>query len=1237
MTLFLKNIRTLGFCLLGLVASHSVFAATDPDGFWQDVDESAIAERTERWVTPSQYRAATLDFSALSAHLARAPMEGSVELAKSPLTLSLPLPNGGFSEFAMVESPIMEAPLAAKYPSIRTYAGRGISDPTASVRLDVTPLGFHAQVLSASGDYYIDPYQARDNQHYVSYLRRDRGDAGKHYQCGTEDVDLGDEFSSLTATTPDNPTGNSLRTYRMAMAATSVYSQSFGGSVVDGLSGVASTVNRVSGIYEREFSIRLVLVANNDLIIYTPANPGPLPDPPSSFGITQSTINSVIGAANYDLGHAVGASGGGGAITPLGNVCGSQKAQGYTALNPPRGDVFDVDFVAHELGHQLGGSHTWNGCGGGGQWTASSAQEPGSASTIMGYAGICADNLQPNSDAYFHARSFTQIFANTTNGGSGNGNTVCGTVTPTGNTPPNITAPANMTIPERTPFQLTAIGNDPDVGDVLTFNWEQVDTGAQGSPSTTGDNGTAPLFRSFPATTSPTRIFPALTYILNNGNVPPASISFPPSGGSFLPAEILPDPASGSRVMNFRATARDGRALGGGLRHTANVQVTASSTAGPFAVTDIAGPVTGGSSLAVLWSVANTNTAPVNTTLVNILVSLDGGYTFSTLLANTANDGSETITVPATATTQARIKLEAANGPGIGAGNTWFDITNNNFTINASGTPINLTISTAPGDLLAVVQGAPAPAPRTIASIAGGSGPYTASAATSPANPELTVQNLTVSGATVSATAAASCQIAAPNAPSYRTYPAVLNVADSAGRSASAVFPIRVSNNSFPALGTYANQVISRNSTLNVSPSTAPSDVDGNALVLSVFPTTLPGGGTITINPVSGEITINTTPSTTLGSYSIRASVRDNCAAEAFETFTLNVVTVDPALQFNASAVTSGNALLEPNECNTLNVTVGNIGGSAATMVGATLSSTTPGVTIAQSASSYPDINTAAAAVNNVAFEVSTDPAIACGSNVDFTQTVTYAGVGSPTTLNFSLPIGQPASSNYVFASTSGVAAVNGSTLIVGSQADDAALGVTLPAAFAFNVYGTPVTQLRVTTNGVVLFNTAGGSATANTAPLPTSTYSTPTLFAHWDDLDMRTANVTGGGIYSATSGVAPNRTVDLEWRAARYRSSTPTPLSPTIVFTVRLHETTNLIEVIYSTLTGNGGGANGGAAIVGIQETGSGTSFTQFSANAAVLTAGQKLAATRPAGICSPGPAMCLDAMELIFKNGFE
>jgi hypothetical protein len=331
--------------------------------------------------------------------------------------------------------------------------------------------------------------------------------------------------------------GEQLRTYRLALAATGEYSIYHGGTKPLVLSEMVIAMNRVNGVYEQDTAVRMVLIANNDLVIYLDGTTDPYTNNNGStmLGQNQTTLDTVIGNANYDVGHVFSTGGGGVAQLRVPCVTGS-KARGVTGLTNPIGDPFYIDYVAHEMGHQYGGNHTFNGNAGscsGSNRNASTAYEPGSGTTIMAYAGICSpQNIQNNSDDHFHTHSIQEIVAYTT---TGNGNN-CPVITNTGNSAPTSEAgTGGFTIPINTPFILTGSGTDPNGGDVLSYNWEEYDLGPAGHPNSPVNN--APIFRSFPSVPEPFRYFPRLSDIVNNtqtlGEILPSytrAAELPPDG-----------------------------------------------------------------------------------------------------------------------------------------------------------------------------------------------------------------------------------------------------------------------------------------------------------------------------------------------------------------------------------------------------------------------------------------------------------------------------------------------------------------------------------------------------------------------------------------------------------------------------------------------------------------------------------------------------------------------------------
>jgi hypothetical protein len=467
------------------------------------------------------------------------------------------------------------------------------------------------------------------------------------------------------------------RTYRLAIAATGEYSNHFDAESEDDedlvLSEVVICVNRVNGVYEKDVAVRMILIENTTEIFYY----DPATDPYTSGCGTllqqnQTTIDDVIGSANYDIGHLFSVGGGG--CAQLSCVCSnSSKARGQTGTNPPDGDLFYIDYVAHEMGHQFGGNHTqYNSC----NRNNNTAYEPGSASTIMGYAGICNPNVQNNSDDYFHGISVQEINNFTSNG---NGNN-CDVPIAWENSPPVLTAGADYTIPKSTPFMLTANATDAD-GDPMTYCWEQWNRELGGAMPPVSTNTAGPMFRSFDPDPSPTRYFPRLQDLVNNNN---------PTW------EVLP---SVTRNMEFRVTVFDFHDGMAGCADEDNILVNSTSAAGPFIVTS---PNTSsvvwreGESETVTWNVANTTSSPVNCANVDILLSYDGGYTYPvTLLANTPNDGSQNVTVPYGISTTARVMVKGRN-------HVFFDISNQNFEIRC-GLMVTSSADSGNGSLRAVL------------------------------------------------------------------------------------------------------------------------------------------------------------------------------------------------------------------------------------------------------------------------------------------------------------------------------------------------------------------------------------------------------------------------------------------------------------------------------------------------------------------------------------------------------
>tara|TARA_B110000459_G_scaffold55053_1_gene61738 strand:- start:2971 stop:5673 length:2703 start_codon:yes stop_codon:yes gene_type:complete len=655
----MKKIVLVTLCLFSL--------AFGQNQFWKPVDESHLIGDAQISTNHASYF--ELELSNLKNFLRTAPLKNNNQ-DLSTVQIQLPLPDGGTDNFMVFEAPIMEEGLANKFPNIKTFIFQSTSNQLRYGRADITLKGFHLMLFDEESTIFIDPFSKNNTDIYQVYFKKDcinnkpMPDCLSQEEASTEKLDdsmlkNNQTLNQLKSVKDSN--GQTLRTYRIAVSATAEFTQFHGGTVAEGLSAVVTSINRVNGVYEREFTIRLVLVADNDQIIYTDENTDPFTNPNNAgalLGQNQNSVDNIIGSNNYDIGHVVGRSGSG--LASYAVVCRNSKASATTGINNPTGDPFDIDYLAHEIGHQFAGSHTFNSNSGscsGGNLSSNSAYEPGSATTIMGYAGICApQNIQNNSDDYFHTRSFDQVLAYTTQFQGDN----CPVKTNTGNNIPTIQilSPINKTIPKSTPFELQALANDID-GNAITYCWEQFDLGPTGDPN--NPSGNAPLFRSFQPTPNPIRTFPQISDILDNDQTL---------------GEILPDYG---RDMSFRVTVRD-NVPGGGAVNYDDYEVSVSNTAGPFVVNNPNTNITwtAGTNYDVEWNVANTNQNPVSCNTVNILLSTDGGYTFPiTLLSNVPNNGLASVNAPFAFSNQARVRVEAAD-------NIFFDISDENFEIESN-------------------------------------------------------------------------------------------------------------------------------------------------------------------------------------------------------------------------------------------------------------------------------------------------------------------------------------------------------------------------------------------------------------------------------------------------------------------------------------------------------------------------------------------------------------------------
>ena len=650
--------------------------------------------------------------------------------------LELPDPKGGFQSFDFVPSKVLSPNLQRKFPHLRFFHGRASRDATTAVQLELTRTRLTAQVQSSESRWLISP-AAKHQKDIVSVYFSDKAPyAPKQKQCLVDHPrDILNKPSSVTsvnqsAMKKSRSIGAVDRTYRLAVAVTGEYGAYHGGTTESALAAVATTVNRVNGIYQRELSVQFQLIDDNDRLIYVDPETDPFTgndDTDILIDESQSVIDDVVGSEAYDVGHTF--STGPGGLAQVGPCLDSDKARGVTGLGNPVGDAFDVDYVAHELGHQFAMDHTFNSLECAKYRAAIAAFEPGSGTTIMGYAGNCAsDNVQYNSDAIFHSFSFEQA-ANFIESGGG---ASCGTTQSSTNSVPSVSAGADFAVPARTPLVIQGSGSDGDA-DTVKYVWEQRDLGPAAALSA-ADDGAIPLFRVYDRGVSAKRYLPSLSNVVS---------------GTYDKTEKIPQKA---RVMDFVLTARDER--GGVSSDAMQIEVIASPIVGPyFGLTEPNGGQVLGSAATVRWNVGGTSTSPISTSQIEMFLSIDGGESFSeTPFAVVPNTGYARVTFPSgTDSSAARLMLK-------GQDNVFFDVSDADFTVDSSAAPTPevpapSAVSLASGDNSAQISfTAPAAslADRFEAQCTASTSPQNVSAAVSPGlafnNEQSAVSALSFSG-----------------------------------------------------------------------------------------------------------------------------------------------------------------------------------------------------------------------------------------------------------------------------------------------------------------------------------------------------------------------------------------------------------------------------------------------------------------------------------------------------------
>lgn len=624
---------------------------------WESVSQKTSQIRKEVEVKHS-YK---VDLSSL-----RSLLKDAVETGGNakPVVISLPTVEGKIEKFAVYSNPVMVKSLADKY-QLGSYVGVGIDDPSKYIRFSTSPTEMQSMIIKNGEFQFIEPIST-DKQTYGVFYKTKRTGSDTGFECSTKEKQFNgikslkengkNQLSNVGITS--RPAATKYRTYRLAISVTGEYTQYFmtqAGVLANAtddekrapaLVAINNTMTRVNGVFEKEFAIKL-LVQDFPNILYINSANDPYINPNKTNLELQETLTAQVGNDNYDIGHVfnkvdAGGDGDAGGIgvtcTNPTNILPLAKGSAYTQNTNPTGDTFDIDYVAHEMGHQLGGNHTFSNLSEG----YGVGVEPGGGTTIMGYAGITDDNVQMNSDAYFHYSSINQVLT------SLEGKANCGTsASITDNTAPTISPLTAYNIPKGTAYYLDATAVDAE-NDSITYNWEEYDS-VDDNSTISGDSGwgyntQGTLSRSWIGKTDGRRYFPTLPTVMSGSLT---------NKTDWETVSYIP------RTLHYAVTVRDANALKP-LVSSSETTVTVGDD-GPFKFNGLTASsvLYNNVSNTIYWEVANTSNAPYNAANVKIDYTADNGTTWTDLVASTPNTGSYSAQMPSSLTGAVKFRISA--------------------------------------------------------------------------------------------------------------------------------------------------------------------------------------------------------------------------------------------------------------------------------------------------------------------------------------------------------------------------------------------------------------------------------------------------------------------------------------------------------------------------------------------------------------------------------------------------